>query len=227
MVSFLIDGVLAVMLVTATVFLVIVNKRLKVLRSAQAEIGGLIATFSKTIDDTEASVNRLVAAATEASSRLADELDRSKGVTEEVTLILGSCERASKRIEESVQQARALVRRLEETPRPRPVPPAAAPLPVAAPVAVPVAAPAAPAAVTGEAAGETAGAEPADLAAVLPVLTEAAEPATPAAASATDAGEEGDVRAPVQGAAPPGVEKGRTMAASAFYARLRTVGTGN
>ncbi|MBK3804350.1 hypothetical protein GAY33_35440, partial [Azospirillum brasilense] len=113
MVSFLIDAVLAVMLVTATVFLVIVNKRLKVMRSSQAEIGALIGTFSKTIDETEASVQRLVAAATEASAKLSDGLDRAKGVTEEAALVLGSCERASKRIEASVQEARALVRRLE------------------------------------------------------------------------------------------------------------------
>ncbi|KAA0679668.1 DUF6468 domain-containing protein [Azospirillum brasilense] len=130
MVSFLIDAVLAIMLVTATVFLVIVNKRLKVMRSSQAEIGALIGTFSKTIDETEASVQRLVAAATEASAKLSDGLDRAKGVTEEAALVLGSCERASKRIEASVQEARALVRRLEDgpapRPRPRPVPPPAA-----------------------------------------------------------------------------------------------------
>ncbi|NUB10315.1 hypothetical protein FW320_29655, partial [Azospirillum sp. Vi22] len=129
MVSFLIDAVLAVMLVTATVFLVIVNKRLKVMRSSQAEIGALIGTFSKTIDETEASVQRLVAAATEASAKLSDGLDRAKGVTEEAALVLGSCERASKRIEASVQEARALVRGLEDgpapRPRPRPVPPTA------------------------------------------------------------------------------------------------------
>ncbi|WP_181449463.1 DUF6468 domain-containing protein [Azospirillum thermophilum] len=119
MVSFLIDAVLAVMLVTATVFLVIVNKRLRVLKSGQAEINGLITTFSRTIDETDASVKRLAAAATEISAKLADELDRGKVMKEEIGLLLGSCERTARRIEESVHQARALARRLDEAPMPR------------------------------------------------------------------------------------------------------------
>ncbi|HYD66912.1 DUF6468 domain-containing protein [Azospirillum sp.] len=193
MVSFLIDAVLAVMLVTATVFLVIVNKRLKVLRSGQSEINTLITTFSRTIDETDASVKRLVGAATEISAKLADELDRAKVVQEDVALILGSCERASKRIEESVQHARALVRRLEEGPaRPRPVrPEATRPEPVPMAVLMPEPAPAA-------------------------VADEPAEPAEPAPA------------APAMAPAVAAEDDGgfRPMSPGAFYARLRTIGTG-
>ena len=65
MVSFLIDAALAVMLVTATAYLVIVNKRLKLLRTGQSEINALVSTFSKSIDDTDASMKRMVASATE------------------------------------------------------------------------------------------------------------------------------------------------------------------
>lgn len=196
MVSFLIDAALAVMLVTATVFLVIVNKRLKVMRSSQAEIGALIGTFSKTIDETEASVQRLVAAATEASAKLSDGLDRAKGVTEEVALVLGSCERASKRIEGSVQEARALVRRLEDGPVPRPRPRPAPPPPVVA-----ESAPSAPEADTPVAEDED-GFRPMRVAALAGAPARAVEETAPDA----EAG----------GA--------RQQAANAFYARLRAIG---
>ena len=217
MASFLIDAVLAIMLVTATVFLVIVNKRLKVMRASQTEIGALITTFSKTIDETEASVQRLVAAATEASAKLADGLDRAKGVTEDVGLILGSCERASKRIEQSVQEARALVRRLEDAPSPRPRP-----------------RPRALAALMDE--------EPAK-----PATARAAEdtPAMPAANQPANPPEDADGFRPMLASAlartqaelsfmqsagdPPAetspADDGARQAASAFYARLRTVGS--
>ncbi|KAA0679053.1 DUF6468 domain-containing protein [Roseomonas genomospecies 6] len=199
MVSFLIDAALAVMLVTATVFLVIVNKRLKVMRSSQAEIGALIGTFSKTIDETEASVQRLVAAATEASAKLSDGLDRAKGVTEEAALVLGSCERASKRIEASVQEARALVRRLEDGPVPRPRPRPAPPSPaVAEPAPV---APSVPEADTPMVEDED-GFRPMRVAALAAAAIRAAEEETPDA----EAG----------GA--------RQQAANAFYARLRAIG---
>ncbi len=213
MVSFLIDAVLAVMLVTATVFLVIVNKRLKVMRSSQAEIAALIGTFSKTIDETEASVQRLVAAATEASAKLSDGLDRAKGVTEEVALVLGSCERASKRIEGSVQEARALVRRLEDGPVPRPRPRPAPPPPAAPHPAPPLASAAEPAA-----------------AAVASPVTEAGAPMT------EDVTEDEDGFRPMRVAAlastaraeetEPDAEAGgvRQQAANAFYARLRAIG---
>jgi len=205
MASFLIDAVLAIMLVTATVFLVIVNKRLKVMRASQTEIGALISTFSKTIDETEASVQRLVAAATEASAKLADGLDRAKGVTEDVGLILGSCERASKRIEQSVQEARALVRRLEDgpAPRPRPRPTALAALmddAPAEPAPQPVPAPA-PAPATSE--------QPEDADGFRPMLASALARTS--------------VETPVEDAPPAG--DGARQAASAFYARLRTVGS--
>lgn len=114
MVSFLIDAALAVMLVTATAYLVIVNKRLKLLRTGQSEINALVSTFSKSIDDTDASMKRMVASATEIAARLSDDLDRARGMKEDMALILGSCERTTARMEESVQHARALLRRLDE-----------------------------------------------------------------------------------------------------------------
>lgn len=114
MVSFLIDAALAVMLVTATAYLVIVNKRLKLLRTGQSEINALVSTFSKSIDDTDASMKRMVASATEIAARLSDDLDRARGMKEDMGLILGSCERTTARMEESVQHARALLRRLDE-----------------------------------------------------------------------------------------------------------------
>lgn len=207
MVSFLIDAVLAIMLVTATVFLVIVNKRLKVMRASQTEIGALIGTFSKTIDETEASVQRLVAAATEASAKLSDGLERAKGVTEEVGLILGSCERASKRIEESVQEARALVRRLDEAPAIRPRPRPAAVTPVLTP------------------AGH-------DMETEEPAAAEDGDGFRPmlASALARTQAELAELRAERPSAERPSAEPYadddgvRQAAASAFYARLRTVG---
>ncbi|PWC35151.1 DUF6468 domain-containing protein [Azospirillum sp. TSO22-1] len=193
MVSYLIDVVLAVMLVTTTVFLVVVNKRLQMLRSGQSEINGLIATFSQTIDETDASVKRLVAAATEISATLADQLDRAKEVKEDMALILGSCDRAGKRIEESIQHARSLVRRLEDGTSPRrPAQPAAPPSELRATAVIPEADTLPPAA--------------------------AAPPADEPPANA------GSVFQPLApDSAKPDVEPGRQVAASAFYARLRTV----
>ncbi|WP_114858638.1 DUF6468 domain-containing protein [Azospirillum brasilense] len=211
MVSFLIDAVLAVMLVTATVFLVIVNKRLKVMRSSQAEIGALIGTFSKTIDETEASVQRLVAAATEASAKLSDGLDRAKGVTEEAALVLGSCERASKRIEASVQEARALVRRLEDGPAPRPRP---RPVPPPASVMEPVPAPAnAASAPDSDATEDEDGFRPMRVAALAGAAARPAEEPPPVPEAAIETAEST-------------VDTGgaRQQAANAFYARLRAIG---
>ncbi|TWA66610.1 hypothetical protein FBZ82_108280 [Azospirillum brasilense] len=215
MVSFLIDAVLAVMLVTATVFLVIVNKRLKVMRSSQAEIGALIGTFSKTIDETEASVQRLVAAATEASAKLSDGLDRAKGVTEEAALVLGSCERASKRIEASVQEARALVRRLEDSPAPRPRPrPVPQPATVPASVMEPAPAPANTAPVPdSDAVEDEDGFRPMRVAALAGAAARPAEEPSPVPEAAIETTEST-------------VDTGgaRQQAANAFYARLRAIG---
>ncbi|WP_372395965.1 DUF6468 domain-containing protein [Azospirillum sp. HJ39] len=222
MVSFLIDAALAVMLVTATAYLVIVNKRLKLLRTGQSEINALVSTFSRSIDDTDASMKRMVASATDIATRLSDDLDRAKGVKEDMSLLLGSCERTATRMEESVQHARALLRRLDEGAmrtarnRPRAEGPdaadgeaslAAPPTPVP-----PAPAPPAPATMT----------EPIPTATLLSALKAAAEPgdgefralettlrATPAAPGP----------APVTTPAPV------KAAASAFYARLRTVGS--
>ncbi|QCN99224.1 hypothetical protein D3093_28695 (plasmid) [Azospirillum argentinense] len=213
MVSFLIDAVLAVMLVTATVFLVIVNKRLKVMRSSQAEIGALIGTFSKTIDETEASVQRLVAAATEASAKLSDGLDRAKGVTEEAALVLGSCERASKRIEASVQEARALVRRLEDGPAPRPRP-RPVPTPATATVTEPMSAPAnAASAPDSDAPEDEDGFRPMRVAALAGAAARPAEEPPPVPEAAIETAEST-------------VDTGsaRQQAANAFYARLRAIG---
>ncbi len=228
MVSFLIDAALAVMLVTATAYLVIVNKRLKLLRTGQSEINALVSTFSRSIDDTDASMKRMVASATDIATRLSDDLDRAKGVKEDMSLLLGSCERTATRMEESVQHARALLRRLDEGAmrtarnRPRAEGPDAAdgeaqspgPVHAAAPLAAPVPLPPAPATMT----------EPSPTATLLSALKAAAEPsdgefraletalrATPAAPVAT----------PVTTQAPAPVK----AAASAFYARLRTVGS--
>ncbi|HYG86968.1 MAG TPA: DUF6468 domain-containing protein [Azospirillum sp.] len=209
MVSYLIDIVLAVMLVTTTVFLVVVNKRLQVLRSGQSEINSLITTFSQTIDETDASVRRLVAAATEISAKLADELDRAKVVKEDTTLLLGSCDRATKRMEESIQHARSLVRRLEEGAHTR------RPAQQAAPAREPYPANAAgmPEPETPLNAVEVVAAPPADEA---PAAVDADAP------SANTSGD-GAFRPLPLGAAKPSVEHGRQIAAGAFYARLRSI----
>ncbi|QCG93851.1 hypothetical protein E6C67_07805 [Azospirillum sp. TSA2s] len=209
MVSFLIDAALAVMLVTATAYLVIVNKRLKLLRTGQSEINALVSTFSKSIDDTDASMKRMVASATEIAARLSDDLDRAKGMKEDMALILGSCERTTARMEESVQHARALLRRMDEGAM----------------------------ASTARSTRNRARMEGAD---AVEGVAKPAEAATEAAASSplvsalkaaeVDHGEfralETALRAvagqPAEAAAPTGPAK---AAASAFYARLRTVGS--
>jgi hypothetical protein len=122
MASLLVDAVLVVMLAFTSGFLFLVNKRLKVLRSGQQDINALMAEYSKTIDDTEASTRRLVESATQISVKLADELDRSKGVAEDFPILLESATRAGERLEDSIRHARMLVRRLDDGPRRRPVP---------------------------------------------------------------------------------------------------------
>ncbi|SMH62955.1 DUF6468 domain-containing protein [Azospirillum agricola] len=228
MVSFLIDAALAVLLVTATVYLVVVNKRLKMLRTGQSEINALVTTFSKSIDDTDASMKRLVASATEIATRLADELDRAKDVKEDMTLILGSCERTATRMEESVQHARALLRRLDEGAM-RPARPRPATAPAAAPAVAPVEerrlvasldepenVPAAP---------EGGEFRPLDLP-QRPGAQDLAPDAAPAPTSmAAPAAAQAVPAAPTPTEAAPQVEPQRQMAVGAFYARLRTVGS--
>ncbi|PWC81776.1 hypothetical protein TSH100_26260 [Azospirillum sp. TSH100] len=223
MVSFLIDAALAVMLVTATAYLVIVNKRLKLLRTGQSEINALVSTFSKSIDDTDASMKRMVVSATEIAARLSDELDRAKGMKEDMTLILGSCERTTARMEESVQHARALLRRLDEgamrATRNRTRPDAADD---ARTVAKPLDA-------------ESAASSP--LLSALKMAEadkgefQALETALRAVAGQKVAeqkaeGQPAETAAPVPSAPPAGSSSGPAKAAaSAFYARLRTVGS--
>lgn len=203
MVSFLIDAVLAVMLVTATAYLVIVNRRLRVLQSGQSEINALITAFSRTIDETDASVKRMVASATEVSARLGDELERARTVKEDVTVLLDSVERTALRIEETVRHARSLARRLDSAPI-RSQAAAAVPEPSSEPVSDPAEAAAA--------------AAPPARPFVPPALTEEPMPAqTPAH------------QAPAPQTAPvparTDIERGVSPTVGAFYARLRTVGT--
>lgn len=113
MISYLIDAFLAVMLVTTTCYMLVVNRRLKTLRSGQSDLNALIVTFSRTIDETDASVKRLTEAAAEIAVRLGSEVDRGKAMTEEVTLLLGSCERTAGRMEEQIFHTRQLLRRLD------------------------------------------------------------------------------------------------------------------
>jgi len=211
MVSFLIDAALAVMLVTATAYLVIVNKRLKLLRTGQSEINALVSTFSKSIDDTDASMKRMVASATEIAARLSDDLDRARGMKEDMALILGSCERTTARMEESVQHARALLRRLDEgamgsvarVTRNRAQPEAAA---VAASVAKDA---------------ETTAASPL-LSALKAAEADKGEFQALETALRAVAGQSVESAAPTASVAPAGTAK---ATASAFYARLRTVGS--
>jgi hypothetical protein len=121
MASFLIDALLVVMLLFTSGFLFLVNKRLKVLRSGQQEINALMSEYSRTIDETEASTRRLVESATQISVKLADDLDRSKVVAEDVRVLLESATRAGERLEDSIRHARLLVRRLDDGPQRRPV----------------------------------------------------------------------------------------------------------
>ena len=218
MVSFLIDAALAVMLVTATAYLVIVNKRLKLLRTGQSEINALVSTFSKSIDDTDASMKRMVASATEIAARLSDDLDRAKGMKEDMALILGSCERTTARMEESVQHARALLRRLDE-----------GAMGSAARIGRNRARPEIPD--TAEAAAKPAEAG-ADAAPLMSALTAAeidkGEFRALETALRAVAGQHAEAHAPASaaptstGTAPTGTAK---AAANAFYARLRTVGS--
>lgn len=115
MVSYLIDAFLAVMLVTTTGYMLVVNRRLKTLRSGQAEMNGLMTSFARTVDETDASVKRLVAAATEVAGTLGAEVERGGAMKEEVGLLLTACDRTTARMEESLNHARLLLRRLDET----------------------------------------------------------------------------------------------------------------
>ena len=215
MVSFLIDAILAVMLITATGFLIVVNKRLKLLRSSQSELNDLIMSFSRTIDETDASVKRLVGAASEISGKLAGDLDRAKAMHEEATLLLGSCERATKRMEESAQLARSLARRLEEGTLTKLRPPASAKE-----------------ARKEMAARERAASEPPSsaIAAVATPAPVAPDDAEPTDATALDADGFKPLSVPALSTQPdveqPVDDQNRQLAVGAFYARLRTVGAG-
>ncbi|MBY6265064.1 hypothetical protein EI613_24545 [Azospirillum sp. 412522] len=208
MVSFLIDAALAVMLVTATAYLVIVNKRLKLLRTGQSEINALVSTFSRSIDDTDASMKRMVASATEIAARLSDELDRAKGMKEDMALILGSCERTTARMEESVQHARALLRRLDE----------------GAMGSVARNRPRAEAAEDAGTVAKDAGAAPASplLSALKAAEMDKSEFQALETALRAVAGQ--PLKQPAEGGAPASAGPAKA-AASAFYARLRTVGS--
>jgi hypothetical protein len=114
MVSYLVDLFLAVMLITTSVYMVVISRRLRVLRAGQSEINGLLDQFTRSIEATDASVKRLTGSAVEIAGRLGDSVDRGKALQEEVTLLLASCERAATRLETSVQHARRLLRQLDD-----------------------------------------------------------------------------------------------------------------
>ncbi|WP_207477311.1 DUF6468 domain-containing protein [Arenibaculum pallidiluteum] len=114
MVSYLIDAFLAVMLVTATGYMVVVNRRLRVLRDGQSELGTLIKGFARDIDEADASVRRLVGSATEVAAVLGSSVERATEMKEEVGLLLGSCERTAARLDDSRRHAQQLLKRLDE-----------------------------------------------------------------------------------------------------------------
>jgi hypothetical protein len=115
MVSYLIDAFLAVMLVTTTGYMLVVNRRLKTLRSGQAEMNDLMTAFARTVDETNASVKRLVATATDVAGTLGTQVERGGTLKEEMGLLLTACDRATARMDESLNHARLLLRRLDET----------------------------------------------------------------------------------------------------------------
>ena len=115
MVSYLIDAFLAVMLVTTTGYMLVVNRRLKTLRSGQAEMNDLMTAFARTVDETDESVRRLVAAAPEVAGTLGTERERGGGMKEVRGLLLTACDGATARRDESLNHARLLLRRLDET----------------------------------------------------------------------------------------------------------------
>lgn len=196
MISYLIDGFLAVMLVTTTGYMLVVNRRLKTLRSGQSDLNALITTFSRTIDETDASVKRLTEAAAGIAHRLGSEVERGKAMTEEVTLLLGSCERTAGRMEEQILHTRQLLRRLDAA-----VP--ARPARATAETAVPAAA------AGGDGTAMAAESEKDGGDALLPDGLRAEPEFRPLAADAT--------------AARPKAERAARVAAGDFYATLRNV----
>ncbi|MGQ9369330.1 DUF6468 domain-containing protein [Azospirillum sp. ST 5-10] len=217
MVSFLIDAALAVMLVTATVYLVIVNQRLKLLRTGQSEINALISTFSRSIDDTDASMKRLVGSASDVAGRLSEDLDRAKALKEDMALILGSCERTMARMEESVQHARGLLRRLDEGAMQR----AARRVPAPAPRRLAEAA-AATAEIDGTADADETAPSMATGASRLPVFADDDEPPPADTAPHAVAILDREVQ-PAAAEDAGGPDRQRPI--GAFYARLRTIGS--
>src|SRR4051812_10854614 len=114
MMSYLVNLLLAILLAGTGGYMVVINRRLSALRSGQSELNGLIDQFTRSVNETDASIKRLSGTAVEIAAQLGEAVDRGRAMQEEVNLLLGSCERAAARLDGSLQHARGLLRRLDE-----------------------------------------------------------------------------------------------------------------
>ncbi len=104
--SMAINLLVAVLLVITIGYCIILNKKLKAMRSAQDEMQQLIGTFNAAADKARSSVDQLKKTGDEIGLSLEREIDRAKAMRDDLALITDTAEHLASRIEQAVDASR-------------------------------------------------------------------------------------------------------------------------
>ena len=100
-VGFVLDGVVALLLLAAIAGCVLLNRRLETLRAAQADLNESIAGFGEATRRAEAGVAELKRATEDAGRGLSERLLEARAVSDELALLTGALRRQARRLDKA------------------------------------------------------------------------------------------------------------------------------
>ncbi len=99
MMSLVIDGVLALLLVAAIAVCALVYRKLRIIKEGQGELRGLVTQLNKAVGQAEKSVSDLKQNASNAELKLSSEITRAKTMSDELKMITEAGNNLADRIE--------------------------------------------------------------------------------------------------------------------------------
>ena len=129
MVSFLLDGLLVVLLTATIIYAVILDRRLRTFRQAREEMQTLLAHFTAATVQAQSGITSLRSTSETTAAELKGQLDRGKALRDDLSFLLDRGTHLADRLEGGISTARAsaktadnrgkpAVRLAETTPRP-------------------------------------------------------------------------------------------------------------
>ncbi len=118
--AFLLDGLIAALLVATIVWSVVLNRRLKGLRRNQEELSNLIGALNQAAERAEAGIAALRANAEEAGASLQSSITQAERLNEELTYLAKRGSRLAQRLEGVREEESAFAPQRLNTPSDRP-----------------------------------------------------------------------------------------------------------